>query len=143
MYSSEGSKTYQRQSGRDEQVAEMAHSHRQKTANGSTRNYTFGSRRARLEETMGWRRSELEPVYTTKFVQCYTGLKIFVACTLHTRGTESVWYLHAVGELGTCMHAVREYNTLKLLNSSSPCPHLVQLIPLGCMFTSPYCVFTE
>ena len=41
MYSNEGSKTYQMQSGRDEQVAEMAHSHgRQKTANGSTRNYT-------------------------------------------------------------------------------------------------------
>ncbi len=38
MYSNEGSKTYQRQSGRDEQVAEMAHSHGQKTANGSTRN---------------------------------------------------------------------------------------------------------
>ncbi len=44
------------QSGRDEQVADMAHSHGQKTANGSTRKYTFGSRRARLEETTGWRR---------------------------------------------------------------------------------------
>ncbi len=62
MYSNEGSKTYQMQSGRDEQVAEMAHSHGQRTANGSTRNY---SRRARLDEMMGWR-SELvsdEPVY--------------------------------------------------------------------------------
>ncbi len=58
MYSNEGSKTYQMQSGRDEQVAEMAYSHGQRTANGSTRNYTFSSRRARLEETMGWR-SEL------------------------------------------------------------------------------------
>ncbi len=46
MYSNEGSKTYQ------SSVAEMAHSHGQKTANGSTRG-------ARLEERMGWRRSEL------------------------------------------------------------------------------------
>ncbi len=37
----------------------MAHSHGQKTANGSTRKYTFGSRRARLEETTGWRRTAM------------------------------------------------------------------------------------
>ncbi len=57
------------QSGRDEQVAEMVHSHGQLAAPGTwplaagergwQQESEAGSRRARLEETMGWRRSEL------------------------------------------------------------------------------------